>query len=78
VTSPSEIFAGLVPLKAFAVEAKVTPRTVNNWRKLPNGLPTVSVGQKVYVPVADAREWVLSRITQQNPVKPPRSPRRAA
>ena len=51
----------------YAAERKVSPRTVDRWRKLPDGLPYLSLGGKVWIPRAEGREWERSRIRRPNP-----------
>jgi hypothetical protein len=51
----------------FASSANVHPRTIKRYRDQPNGLPYLIWGGKVYIPTADAREWLLRRVRHPNP-----------
>jgi hypothetical protein len=51
---------------AWAAAAKVAERTVARYRAMPDGLPFVEFGGKIYIPREESREWLRSRIKRPN------------
>jgi hypothetical protein len=50
----------------WAADAKVTPRTVDRYRAMPDGLPYVKFGGRIYIPIEESREWLRARIQRPN------------
>jgi hypothetical protein len=50
------------PQAEFAKEHNVAERTVNRYRNLPNGLPWMYFGGKVYIHIPGAKEWLQRRV----------------
>src|SRR5688572_29659207 len=71
-----ELFDDLAELKAFAAEAGKCERAAIRWCNEPNGLPYVKLGNKRYVHVPRAKDWLLSRLRQPNPRRVAGDPKR--
>jgi hypothetical protein len=52
---------------AFAEDVDKDERTINRWMSQPDGLPYTWLGNKRYIHIPTAREWMLSRMRQPNP-----------
>lgn len=63
------ILSDYMPKAQFASELGCHERTIDNYRSQPNGLPSLTIGGKVYIPIADAREWIARRVARPNPVR---------
>ena len=63
------LLAGYLPKGDFAREIKSHTRTVDNYRKLPDGLPSLTIAGKVYIPIKQGREWIARRIVFPNPTR---------
>jgi hypothetical protein len=63
----SDLLAGFIPAKQLAKDLKRTERTLRNWMAAPNGLPYTELGHQRLIHLETAREWLLSRMRQQNP-----------
>jgi hypothetical protein len=61
-----EALAGYREQTQWAAEANVTTRTVDRYRAMPDGLPFLKFGGRVYIPVEEAREWLRARIQRPN------------
>jgi hypothetical protein len=48
---------------------KTTPRTLDNWRNVPNGLPYTKAGNKPLFCREWTLEWLASRRRQNNPAR---------
>jgi hypothetical protein len=56
---PETSSTGLMARVAFAAEHGVTDETVRRWVR--DGLPCVYLGGLPFIPLADAREWIMKR-----------------
>jgi hypothetical protein len=63
---PANILAGFVPEPVFAEQAKISLRTSARYRTQPDGLPYMMFGGRVYIPLAEAREWLIGRVRRPN------------
>jgi hypothetical protein len=63
----SDLFAGFIPAKQLATEAKRTYRTILNWMNQPDGLPYIQLGNQRLIHPETARAWLMSRMRQRNP-----------
>ena len=63
------VLADYMSKEDFAREIKSHPRTVDNYRKLPDGLPSVMIAGRVYIPIEAGREWIARRIVYPNPTR---------
>lgn len=61
------ILAGYLTEQDFADGAKISVRTVARYRSMPDGLPYVEFGGRIYIPIEDAREWLRNRVKRPNP-----------
>jgi hypothetical protein len=68
-----EDFLEVVP---FAREIKRHPRTVKRWIDQPDGLPYTTMGKTILIHTPTARQWLLSRLSNQK--KTPRARRKRA
>ncbi|OKO69391.1 hypothetical protein AC629_41235 [Bradyrhizobium sp. NAS80.1] len=68
----TSILDGYITEVDFAVEAKISSRTVARYRSQPDGLPYLEFGGRIYIPIDGAREWLKAK------VKHPSAGRRAA
>jgi hypothetical protein len=66
------LLAGYVEQEKFAMQHGINPRTVARYRNL--GLPWLPFGGRVYIPLAEAGEWLRSQVRHPNR---PQRPRRA-
>jgi hypothetical protein len=57
---------GYQPEKQFAEDNNISQRTSGRYRGQPDGLPYVMWGGKVHIPIAEAREWLKTRIKRPN------------
>jgi len=64
---------GLTTVEAFAEGADKSKRTVDAW--IAQGMPTVRVGRTVYIPIAEARAWLLKPSTRNASPRKPGRPR---
>jgi hypothetical protein len=80
--SLTELFNDFADLETFAAKLKRDPRTVRRWLNRIDGLPYISVGDRILIHVPSAREWLLGRMKRPNPRRPkqpqPQSPQEAA
>jgi len=60
------ILEGYDEQSEFAAAAKVAERTIERYRAMPDGLPFVKFGGKIYIPREESREWLRSRIKRPN------------
>lgn len=67
--SEINILEGYVSKADFARAINDCPRTVDNYRKLPDGLPLLTIAGKVYIPIAQGRAWLERRIVTPNPTR---------
>ena len=68
--SPIPTFlADYMPKAAFAAELGCHERTNDNYRKMPDGLPSLVIAGRVYIPIADARDWIARRVHRPNPTR---------
>jgi hypothetical protein len=50
----------------WSANADVTQRTSARYRAMPDGLPFVKFGGKIYIPREESKEWLRSRIKRPN------------
>jgi hypothetical protein len=60
------ILDGYDPEAAWAAAANVTTRTTARYRAMPNGLPFLEFGGKIYIPREESKEWLRARIKRPN------------
>jgi hypothetical protein len=51
----------------FAVENNIDRRTVARYRKMPDGLPFVEFGGRIFIHMPTAKRWLEARIHRPNP-----------
>ena len=51
---------------AWAAAYNVAQRTVARYRAMPNGLPFVQFGGKIYIPREESKAWLRARIQRPN------------
>jgi hypothetical protein len=56
-------------IEPFAAQAKRDPRTVRRWMSEPDGLPYTRIGNRVLIHVPTAREWLIAKMHNPNPLK---------
>ena len=66
-----------IPQHVWAEAHHLAVRTVERYRRQPDGLPYCKLGRTIYIPKEAADEWILSRVTRRNPRRAPRSPKAA-
>jgi len=54
-------------ISKFAADIGRHPRTVNRWMRQADGLPYTCLGNRTFVHIPTAREWLLSRMRRPNP-----------
>jgi hypothetical protein len=62
----SEFLDEYLPEAVFAEKLNVVPRTIKRYRSLPDGLPYVMIGGRIYIRKESGREWLLSREKRPN------------
>lgn len=67
---------GLTTVEAFAEGAGKSKRTVDEW--IARGMPTVYVGRTPYIPITEARAWLLKPGTRCAAPRKAGRPRKAA
>ena len=60
------ILAGYIEQSQFARTHHIATRTVARYRNQVDGLPSVSFGGRVYIPLREAGTWLSSRINYPN------------
>jgi phage terminase Nu1 subunit (DNA packaging protein) len=50
----------------LAAELNVTPRTICRWQEMPDGIPHVQVGGRIYYRAASIKAWLESRERSPN------------
>jgi hypothetical protein len=70
------LLSGLASKSRFAAAIGKCERTVNMW--IADGMPTVRVGRTPYIPIMEARAWLLKSSSRQPEARKPGRPRRAA
>jgi hypothetical protein len=50
----------------WSVEHDVNPRTTARYRQLPDGLPYLEFGGKIYIPRKAAEDWIRGRVQWPN------------
>ena len=66
------ILDGLATVEDFAAGVDKCKRTVDQW--IAQGMPTVYVGRTPYIPITEARAWLLKPSTKQSPPRRPGRP----
>jgi hypothetical protein len=64
--STTSILDGAAKEADFAQANNVSQRTVARYRNQSDGLPFFVWGGEVYIPLADAKEWLRSRVKRLN------------
>ena len=59
--------AGHHSVDDLAKALKKTPRTIERWMAQADGLPSVKIGAKRYIPDDAWKEWLRSRLVKPNP-----------
>jgi hypothetical protein len=62
------------PEPEWSAKHNISQRTAARYRQLPNGLPFLLFGGRIYIPNREGDEWIRSRIRRPN--RPPGRPRR--
>jgi hypothetical protein len=62
----ASILDGYIPQEQFAKDLDVDVRTIERYRRQPDGLPYVKLGGQVFIPLDIAREWLLGRVQRPN------------
>jgi hypothetical protein len=65
----SDLLQDFLDLEPFAAEVKRSPRTVRRWLDEPNGLPYTRIGNRILIHVPTAREWMMRRMRNRNPIR---------
>ena len=60
------ILEGYILEKDFAADGHISLRTSARYRNEVNGLPHVEFGGRIYIPLAEAQEWLKRRIRRPN------------
>jgi hypothetical protein len=60
------LLAGYVTKAELAAEWQCNERTVDNYRRMPDGLPSLTIGGKVYLPIEGVRDFMARRIRRPN------------
>jgi hypothetical protein len=61
------VLEGFLTQDDFAASVGAHPRTIQRYRDRPDGLPSVEFLGKIWIPVEDARAWLMRRIRRPNP-----------
>ena len=67
---------GLATVPAFAEGVDKCKRTVDDW--IARGMPTVYVGRTPYIPISEARAWLLKPSTRNASARKVGRPRKIA
>jgi hypothetical protein len=67
---------GYLDTEQLAKETKKSKRSVIRWMDQPDGLPYVMLGNKRWINIPIAREWLASRMTKRNPFARDKKPTR--
>jgi hypothetical protein len=66
LANAGEALRGYLTKAALAKEFRVSERTLDRWRRAPNGLPFTTAGSTVLFSVASVRDWLSSRERRPN------------
>jgi hypothetical protein len=50
----------------WSAEHDINPRTTARYRQLPDGLPFLEFGGKIYIPKKAAEDWIRARVQWPN------------
>jgi hypothetical protein len=64
---PNCILTGYAEKEDFARANKVTSRTLDRYRKRPNGLPWLAWGGKIYIHIETGKQWLAEQLKKPNP-----------
>jgi hypothetical protein len=62
----ADIRAGYAPEDEFAKSNGLGRRTVYRYRNQPHGLPWLTFGGRVYIPIAEASDWLKNQVRRPN------------
>jgi hypothetical protein len=62
----ADILAGYSDQEEFSRVNNISPRTIARYRNQVDGLPWVTFGGRVFIPLAEAAEWLRSQIRRPN------------
>jgi hypothetical protein len=57
----------LVADEELTADRKVSSRTTKRWRDMPDGLPYIKLGNRIFYKRASLLEWIYSRERRPNP-----------
>ena len=69
MSNTNPILGDYMPKAEFAAALGCHERTVDNYRAQVDGLPSVVIAGRVYIPVTLGREWIAARIVFPNPTR---------
>lgn len=72
----SRLLEGLTTVASFAAALNRSERTIYDW--MAKGMPTVYVGRTPFIPIMDARSWLLKPSTRNSPPLKVGRPRKVA
>ena len=72
----AQLLDGLASVPTFSAAIGRSERTVYNW--IERGLPTFHIGRTPYIPIVEARAWLLKPSSKNSPARAPGRPRKAA
>jgi excisionase family DNA binding protein len=61
------LLADYLTREELAKELRVTPRTINRWRDMPDGIPCTEIGGRVLYRRAAIEQWLKAHERQPNP-----------
>ncbi|TWI73797.1 hypothetical protein IQ16_01941 [Bradyrhizobium huanghuaihaiense] len=68
MTEPTaSILDGFAEESRFAADNGISLRTSLRYRNMPDGLPFLEFGGKIFIPLAGARDWLNNRVKRRNP-----------
>ena len=50
----------------FALMMGKSPRTISRWIAQPDGLPYLTLGNEVLIPIGGARAWMAAKVKRPN------------
>jgi hypothetical protein len=62
----ADILSGYAEQSRFASANRLSTRTVARYRNRPNGLPWVEFGGRVFIPIAEACDWLKGQVRRPN------------
>jgi hypothetical protein len=62
----ADILSGYAGQEEFAKSNRISARTVARYRNQANGLPSVTFGGRIFIPIDEASAWLRAQVRRPN------------